>query len=281
MLGLAGFVILSEFFEHNGTWETVIFQALFAMIVLVIFPRFAVSALRKSDAFVRSKRAARNPALQAARGVAERFINLLASRDRVTAPSFHLTVEEDVANSPLGKGMLHNAGMVDQIVGRDAIVLGEGAARNLSEKQLRSVLGHEWGHKDAIENKLRLCLAVIKQVLTVLVIIMVMWSFGPRVAFGEIWHCLVLLFPMTFLYDLFKAWMSRCGEYKADVVCYRITGDPETLIEALGKIEEGMRETDPAKWQRHANRTRFELLFSSHPLTRQRAKTLRWLTAAA
>lgn len=281
VLGIAWQIVIPEFLEHKGTWGDVSFYAAVAAVLYFFLPRIVTKALRSSDTFVRSRRASRNPALQAVKKTAEAFIALLASRDRVTAPSFHLRVEEEVAKSPLGKAMFNNAGMIDVIAGQDAVVLGEGIARSLDESELKAVLAHEWGHKDIIETPLRFVLMVIRQVLMVVVLSMVLWVVTTPLQFREIWHCVAILFPMTMAFDFCKSWLSRCGEYKADATCYRITGDPETLIRALGKIEERIREDEPEKWERIANRTWFEMLFSSHPKTEQRAQALRWLSSAA
>jgi len=151
-----------------------------------------------------------------------------------------------------------------------AIAITDGLLQHLSPRELAGVLAHEISH--VANNDMRLMgladvISRLTHMMSVVGILLILISF-PFMILGITpvpFLAMLLLLIAPTLSALLQLGLSRIREFNADVEAVRITGDPEGLASALGKIDlqygsgwqrilfPGYRETEPSLLRTHPN----------------------------
>ncbi len=159
-----------------------------------------------------------------------------------------------------------------------AIALTDGLLRLLNPRELAGVLAHETSH--IANNDMRLMnladvISRLTHMLSVIGILLALISL-PLVLFGVAplpLPGLFLLIAAPTLSALLQLGLSRVREFQADLSAVHITGDPEGLASALGKIE----HRQSSLWQRlllPGYRDPEPSLLRTHPDTAERVRRL-------
>lgn len=159
-----------------------------------------------------------------------------------------------------------------------AIAITDGLLRILTPRELAGVLAHEISHishNDVhlmgladVVSRLTHMLSMTGMMLAILSLPLIL--FGA--AFISFW-ALVLLIAAPTLSALLQMGLSRIREFDADLEAVQLTGDPDGLASALGKIEQQQQSL----WQRllfPGYRTSEPSLLRTHPDTRERIRRL-------
>ncbi len=217
----------------------------------------------------------------------------------VEAPDLHRLVEElaTYARLPKPKVCVIDSDSPNAFAtGRDpehaAVAVTTGITRILRRHELAGVLAHELGH---IKNRDTLIATVVASIAGAITMLahMAQWAmwfggFGRRdgeegggAADMVVSLLMIILAPIAA--TLIQLAISRAREYDADATAARIVGDPNSLADALEKLEAGVRHT-PALSANQATASLFIVnpfaggmsgLFSTHPPLVERVARLR------
>ncbi len=124
-----------------------------------------------------------------------------------------------------------------------SVAFTEGILTLMTDRELEGVIAHELGHvlhRDILTSSVAATLAAAITFLAR----MAMW-FGPRRSddeegggFGGI--LMMLLAPIAAM--LIQMAISRSREFDADAASAKYTGNPDELISALSKLEQGVQQ---------------------------------------
>ena len=162
-----------------------------------------------------------------------------------------------------------------------ALVVTSGLLQRLTLRELAGVLAHEVGHirnDDTWVMGLADVMSRLTRSLSLLGLLLLLFNLPMTVAgqAGVPWLLVLLLMTAPALGTLLQLALSRTREYDADLQAAALTGDPEGLALALGKLERlqgrfwedivlpGRRAPDPS-------------VLRSHPETAERIRRLREL----
>ena len=202
------------------------------------------------------------------------IVRTLAQRAELTeAPGLHLVL------SPLLNAF--TVGRRDDA----AIVVTSGLLQRLTLRELAGVLAHEVSHvrsNDMWVMGLADVVSRLTRSLALLGLLLLLFNL-PMAMTGQAgvsWILVLLLMCAPAIGTLLQLALSRTREYDADLDAASLTGDPEGLAQALGKLERlqgrfwediflpGRRAPDPS-------------VLRSHPATEARVQRLRELRPAA
>ena len=171
------------------------------------------------------------------------------------------------------------------------VAVTEGILRILSRQELEGVLAHELGHVKHRDILIGSLAAVLAQAI-MLLSRLAMWV-GPRgdddrrgSALGGL--LIAILGPLAAL--LLQMALSRSREYEADDYSAHLTGRPDMLAAALGRLESGnqqrpMRDAEPATAHMMIvsplNGSGLLSLFSTHPPLAKRIARLNGMAVEA
>jgi len=170
------------------------------------------------------------------------------------------------------------------------VCVTQGILRLLPTRELRGVLAHEISHVKHYDTLIMTVCAAIAGIIMLLGR-MVFWSalFGGRRNNGNPLGQLFLILVAPFLALMIQMAISRSREFKADEGGGRLSGDPDSLADALVRLEGFAKRArfQPVPATSHLfivnpaveNRRSVFDLFSTHPATAKRVKRLRELAA--
>lgn len=170
-----------------------------------------------------------------------------------------------------------------------AVCVTEGILQTLPRNELEGVLAHELSHVKHYDTLIMTVCAAIAGII-MFVSRMALWSAllgGRRRNDGNALAQLFLIIVAPLLALMIQMMISRTREYKADEGGGRLTGDPESLANALMRLEAAARHipfqplpatshlfiVNPAVAEKKGS---FDL-FSTHPATSKRVQRLREL----
>jgi heat shock protein HtpX len=167
-----------------------------------------------------------------------------------------------------------------------AVCVTEGILQTLPRNELEGVLAHELSHVKHYDTLIMTMCAAIAGII-MFISRMALWSalLGGRRrndnALGQIF--LIIIAPLLAL--MIQMMISRTREYKADEAGGRLTGDPESLADALLRLESAARHIpfEPMPATSHLfivnpaveGKKRSFDLFSTHPATSKRVQRLK------
>ncbi|MEO0619333.1 MAG: zinc metalloprotease HtpX, partial [Pseudomonadota bacterium] len=162
-----------------------------------------------------------------------------------------------------------------------AIGLTEGLLRALDVREVAAVIAHEISHirnRDLIVMSIADMASRILQFMSLLGVALFILLL-PSMFAGTVripWLALGVLFASPLLANLMQLYLSRVREYDADLEAAYLTGDPDALASALGKLERhtGRFWEDLVPMGR---RVPFPSVLRSHPKTANRIARLREL----
>lgn len=168
--------------------------------------------------------------------------------------------------------------------GNAAIAITDALARQLSGRELTGVLAHEISHVAHDDIKVMALADVVSRFTS-------LWStFGMVAAFFNFaaiagggvaavpWSAVVLLLFAPTIGSLLQMGLSRTREFDADLSAVMLTGDPDGLASALGKLEKAQGRA----WEGlalPARRMKIPSALRSHPQTAARVARLAALKA--
>jgi heat shock protein HtpX len=215
------------------------------------------------------------------------------------APALHRMVEEVAREAGIPKPRVFvipaaqpNAFATGRNPEHGVVAVTQGIIQMLDERELEGVLAHELGH---IKNRDILIATVAAAIAAAITYIAQAVQFGALFgAYGGddedrgFAGSLLLAFLAPIAATLIQLGISRSREYLADDAAARLTGDPEGLARALGKMQAAAQhipaEVQPATASLFivnplAGRGRSLLnLFSTHPPIEERIRRLRGLS---
>ncbi|MCB0333906.1 MAG: M48 family metalloprotease [Bdellovibrionales bacterium] len=178
-----------------------------------------------------------------------------------------------------------NAGMLDLMVGTDALLVGDRLLEILNEEQLRGVMAHEMQHSNAAENKLSVLLKASSLFLFMLGTLgglhyMFVHLFSSELSF---WHGLgtwawqfVMYIGFMHISSIFSMMMSRNIEFKTDMLSCAKEGKWQGLASALIRMhEEALRLRAEAQLPAPPKGV-WAKLMRSHPSVTARVRILQW-----
>jgi heat shock protein HtpX len=167
-----------------------------------------------------------------------------------------------------------------------------GILQLMNDRELEGVLAHELGHVLHRDILISSIAATLASAITFLAR-MAFW-FGPRRddedERGNAWSGLLMMILAPIAGMLIQMAISRTREFSADEASAKYTGNPQELINALGKLERGVERfpmTDASPATAHMfilnpfGREGLTRLFSTHPSTEERIARLQAMTAAS
>jgi len=165
---------------------------------------------------------------------------------------------------------------------RDTVIaISDGLLRGLNTRELAAVLAHEVSH---IQSK-DLWMKVVADVTTRITSLMALTGYIMMIIYLPLyilqdedipWVLLLLLIVSPNLSALMQLALSRTREFSADLQAVKLTGDPEGLISALGKIER-YQINWIEKLLLPGVSVPYPSLLRTHPLTEERIKRLQTL----
>lgn len=126
--------------------------------------------------------------------------------------------------------------------GQSWLVVSEGILRKLTPRELAGVLAHEISHirhNDTTVMGLADLFSRLTGVLSTAGQFLLLFNL-PLVMFSDYhinWWAILVLITAPVVSSLIQLALSRAREYHADISAAELTGDPEGLASALGKIE--------------------------------------------
>ena len=173
--------------------------------------------------------------------------------------------------------------------GRDpqhaSVACTAGILRLMNDRELEGVLAHELGHVLHRDILISSIAATLASAITFLAR-MAFW-FGPRHddedERGNMWSGLLMMILAPIAGMLIQMAISRTREFSADEASAKYTGDPQALINALGKLERGVERfpmTDASPATAHMfilnpfGADGLTRMFSTHPSTEERIARL-------
>jgi Zn-dependent protease with chaperone function len=168
-----------------------------------------------------------------------------------------------------------NAGVVDEMVGQDGLIIGEKLVEELDEPEMQAVLAHEMCHKDSFGSKLEVILGILSAAMWFLSwYALGRWFFGSLGFFAALKIVLVST-GFRAVANLGAKLLSRAAEFLCDSAALLEMGSPEPFASALHKIEALMRREYPDKVAKRERQGAIHRLFRSHPSTPSRTQALR------
>lgn len=167
--------------------------------------------------------------------------------------------------------------------GRDgAVALSDGMLRGLPGRELAGVMAHEISHLRSGDIRLlRLAEAagrLTRAVALAGMVLLALYLPELRAMGGSPWLPMLLLLAAPLVSDLLALTLSRTREFDADAGAAELTGDPDGLIDALGRISLVQGEN----WEMlRRGGLRWLRLIRTHPTTDERIARLRELAPAA
>jgi len=165
-----------------------------------------------------------------------------------------------------------------------SVAFTEGILSLMTDRELEGVVAHELGHvlhRDILTSSIAATLATAITFLAR----MAFW-FGPRRdddEEGGAWGGILMMILAPIAAMLIQMAISRSREFDADAASAKYTGNPDELISALGKLEQGVQQI-PMNDATPATAHLFILnpfsgggisrLFSTHPSTEERIARL-------
>lgn len=163
---------------------------------------------------------------------------------------------------------------------RSAIAVTEGLLRKLSLRELAAVLAHEFAHVANNDLKTMAFADVMTRVMQAMSWVAIALAFYhlPGVFTGDAgrtpWLGIGLLYLAPTLTSLLQLALSRTREFDADLDSVVMTGDPEGLAVALGKIEQYEGHVWEDLLPPGTRRIPQPSIFRSHPTTAKRIERL-------
>ena len=173
------------------------------------------------------------------------------------------------------------------------VAVTEGIMRLLTERELRGVLAHEIAHIKNRDILVSSIAAVIAAAVGYIANVLAFSAFlggnqENEEESGSGAGGLLMVFIAPMLATLIQLGISRAREYMADETGAQISGDPEALARALGKLEHGAA-VFPAETAQPATASLFIVnpftgggrmlsLFSTHPPMDERIRRLRTMS---
>lgn len=124
-----------------------------------------------------------------------------------------------------------------------AIGITVGLMRKLSTRQMAGVLAHEVSHiknNDLLVMSFADLMSRLTQMLSYVAVILVFFNVTALLVNGEAaysWLGILILYLAPVMTNLMQLSLSRTREYDADLDAVRLTGDAQSLIRALTKVE--------------------------------------------
>ncbi|MBA31062.1 MAG: zinc metalloprotease HtpX [Chloroflexi bacterium] len=201
-------------------------------------------------------------------------------------------------NMPMPKvaiidSMVPNAFATGRNSQNSVVAVTKGIIERLTELELRAVLGHELAHVANQDMKV-LAIANFLTTLTSFLMTMFFWNmmFGGmgrtrNNSSGGIMIIYLVTMLVYFLGQILVLSLTRHREYGADHTGSEITGDPESLANALEKISGSLARIPDQDLRKFQTANAFLIipsalkgegsmnLFSTHPPTEERVKRLR------
>jgi heat shock protein HtpX len=168
-----------------------------------------------------------------------------------------------------------------------AVCCTRGILRMLDERELRAVLGHELSHvynRDILISSVAAALATVITYLSYLAVFVPIGRSDDDDGPGVLGALLMMILgPLAA--GVIQMAISRTREFQADASGARLTGDPQSLADALIKIEAGVRAmplppdsqiaaTSPLMIANPFRGAGLVRLFSTHPSTAERVARL-------
>lgn len=214
--------------------------------------------------------------------------------DERSAPEFHAMVRDLAAKAGLPMPRVYvmdtpqpNAFATGRNPENAAVCATTGLLNSLSREEIAAVMAHELGHVKNRDTLIMAITATIAGAISMLANFALFFGGGrsnnnPLGFVGILVAALVA--PIAAM--LVQMAVSRTREYSADRAAAEITGRPDWLISALGKIAGAARRTPNDEAERHPataslfiinplSGVRFDKLFSTHPATENRIAALR------
>ncbi|MEX1122192.1 MAG: zinc metalloprotease HtpX, partial [Balneolales bacterium] len=163
--------------------------------------------------------------------------------NRDNAPGFYNMIEDlaQRAEVPMPKVYIipqsqPNAFATGRNPSHAAVAATQGILKTLSEDELRGVMAHEFAH---IKNRDILTQTIVATVVSAITMLtyMAMFFRGGRDSGGNIFVMLLTLILAPVAAAMLQSAISRTREYEADRVGGEISGRPESLANALKKIQ--------------------------------------------
>ena len=209
-----------------------------------------------------------------------------------TAPKFYNMVRELAQNAQLPMPRVYiideaqpNAFATGRNPEHAAVAATTGIMRILSERELRGVMAHELSHIKHRDKLISIISATMAGAISSIAQFGMLFSGGQR---DRSMHPVVailimLLAPIAAM--LIQMAISRSREFEADRVGAIISGDPEALAAALGKIHEHALHIPMNTAEQHPETAQMMIinplsagrirgLFSTHPETEERVAKL-------
>lgn len=212
---------------------------------------------------------------------------------RETAPEFYNLVEDLARKADLPMPKVYiipqnqpNAFATGRNPENSAVAATEGILKTLTKDELRGVMAHELAH---VKNRDILTQTIVITFVTAITYLAYLAIFLPIGRDGDGPNPLVLL--LTFILapiaaTLLQTALSRTREYEADRVGAEICGNPESLANALKKIQAAVHK-QPMQASESVERSTAHMfpvnpfsskgmskLFSTHPDTNERIENL-------
>lgn len=202
------------------------------------------------------------------------IVNGLAMRMNIPMPKLWLIPEYSPNAFATGRNPNHAS-----------VAFTQGILQLMNDREIEGVVAHELGHVLHRDILISSVAATIASAITFLAR-MAFW-FGPRGRDdderGSAWGGLLMLILAPVAAMLIQMAISRTREFSADEASAKYTGNPEELISALKKLENGvarMPMTDATPSTAHMfilnpfGRGGLMKLFSTHPPTEERIARL-------
>lgn len=163
-----------------------------------------------------------------------------------------------------------------------AIAVTDGLLRNLTMQELTAVLAHEMSHVQNNDMRVMAFADVISRVTNLfssigkflLIVNLPLFVMGQRTIS---WLAVALLILAPTIIGLLQLALSRTREYDADLDAMQLTGDPDSLISALKKLEHYSANMIK-EMIRPGDGVPDPSIFRTHPHTKDRIRRLAALT---
>ncbi|MEX2397679.1 MAG: zinc metalloprotease HtpX [Balneolales bacterium] len=222
------------------------------------------------------------------------ILNMYKAKEvnRDNAPGFYNMIEDlaQRAEVPMPKVYIipqsqPNAFATGRNPSHAAVAATQGILKTLSEDELRGVMAHEFAH---IKNRDILTQTIVATVVSAITMLtyMAMFFRGGRDSGGNIFVMLLTLILAPVAAAMLQSAISRTREYEADRVGGEISGRPESLANALKKIQAAAsgNPMQASESQQQATAHMFAVnpfsarglskMFSTHPDTNERIEKL-------
>lgn len=171
---------------------------------------------------------------------------------------------QDVLILPGRRGRIANAWVSGTLPFNRRIFLSGFLLQTCTPEEVAAIVAHELGHLSHRHLQRYLALAIISTILWVAVFQVLSRLVPPTLGTVTITGMLLGLCS-----SLIYGALSRTAELEADLYAVKLTGDPEALIQALGKLEMPLsraRDENVPEWMR---------VLASHPTLSERVERLR------